>query len=85
MPLYLDVLGLVACAITSLAFAPQVWKIYRTKSGRDVSYRMFGLLAFGVILWLVYGFLIRSLPLIVTNIVTLCLALAVIALKIRYH
>jgi len=81
---FLDIIGLVAGALTTAAFVPQVWKIYRTKSGKDVSARMFTLLSVGVVLWLVYGILLQSLPLILTNGITLLLSLAIIALKIRY-
>lgn len=38
----------------------------------------------GVALWLVYGIMIRSLPVIIANVVTLGLAFAILALKIRY-
>ena len=80
----IDGIGLVAGVLTTGAFVPQVWKIYRSKSGRDVSARMFSLLSAGVVLWLIYGILLQSLPLILTNGVTLVLSLAIIALKVRY-
>jgi MtN3 and saliva related transmembrane protein len=62
-----------------------VVKIYRTKSVRDVSFRMFSLLATGVSLWLVYGIMMRSAPLIFANFVTLALSPTVLGLKIRYE
>ena len=81
----IDGIGLIAGLLTTTAFIPQVWKIYRTKSGKDVSGRMFSLLSAGIVLWLIYGILVRSVPLILTNAVTLALSLAIIALKIRYR
>jgi MtN3 and saliva related transmembrane protein len=81
----IDGIGLIAGLLTTTAFIPQVWKIYRTKSGKDVSARMFSLLSAGIVLWLIYGILVRSVPLILTNAVTLALSLAIIALKIRYR
>jgi len=80
----IDSIGLVAGVLTTGAFVPQVWKIYRSKSGKDVSARMFWMLSAGVVLWLFYGIQLQSLPLILTNGVTLVLSLAIIALKIRY-
>ena len=80
----IDSIGLVAGVLTTGAFVPQVWKIYRSKSGRDVSARMFSLLSAGVVLWLIYGIMLQSLPLILTNGVTLVLSLAIIVLKVRY-
>ena len=81
----IDSIGLVAGLLTTTAFIPQVWKIYRTKSGKDISGRMFSLFSFGIVLWLVYGILLRSAPLILSNAVTLALSLTILALKIRYR
>jgi MtN3 and saliva related transmembrane protein len=80
-----DGIGLVAGLLTTAAFIPQVSKIYRTKSGRDISARMFFIFSAGIVLWLIYGVLLQSVPLIVSNAVTLLLSLTIIALKIRYR
>jgi uncharacterized protein with PQ loop repeat len=77
----IDSIGLVAGVLTTVHFVPQVWKIYRSKSGKDVSARMFWMLSAGVVLWLFYGIQLQSLPLILTNGVTLVLSLAIIALR----
>ncbi|HKB83924.1 MAG TPA: SemiSWEET transporter [Burkholderiales bacterium] len=81
----IDSIGLIAGLLTTTAFIPQVWKIYRTKSGEDISARMISLFTAGLVLWLIYGILLRSLPLILSNTVTLALSLAIVALKIRYR
>ncbi|MBI3528712.1 MAG: SemiSWEET transporter [Betaproteobacteria bacterium] len=81
----IDGIGLIAGLLTTTAFIPQVLKIYRTKSGKDISARMISLFTTGLVLWLIYGILLRSLPLILSNVVTLVLSLAIIALKIRYR
>jgi MtN3 and saliva related transmembrane protein len=78
-------IGLMAGLLTTTAFIPQVWKIYRTKSGKDISARMFSLFSAGIVLWLIYGILLQSLPLILSNAVTLVLSLTIIALKARYR
>ena len=80
-----DSIGMFAAVLTTIAYVPQVAKIYRSKSARDVSFRMFSLLATGVSLWLVYGIMMRSAPLIFANGVTLALSLTVLALKIKYE
>jgi len=82
---YIDSIGLVAGLLTTTAFIPQVWKIYRTKSGKDISARMFSLFSAGIVLWLVYGILLQSLPLILSNAVTLVLSLTIIGLKLHYR
>ena len=81
----IEAIGLAAGLLTTTAFIPQVWKIYRTKSGKDISARMFSLFSAGIVLWLIYGILLQSLPLILSNAVTLVLSLTIIALKLHYR
>ena len=79
-----DILGMIAGTLTTIAFVPQVVKTWRSKSTQDISYGMFILFSLGLVLWLVYGMLIDSLPIILSNIVTLALALVILGLKFRY-
>ncbi len=80
----IDLLGLLAGALTTIAFVPQLLKLYATKSGKDVSARMFLIFSTGVTLWLVYGILIRSAPIIIANSLTLLMSLIILARKLRY-
>ena len=80
-----ELLGMIAALLTTIAFVPQVLRIYLTKSANDVSYLMFSIFSTGVLLWLVYGLLIGSAALIAANVVTLALCLTVIVLKVRYQ
>ena len=82
---FIESIGLVAGLLTTTAFIPQVWKIYRTKSGKDISARMFSLFSAGIVLWLVYGILLQSVPLILSNAVTLVLSMTIVVLKLRYR
>jgi len=76
--------GSAAAVLTSIAFIPQVWKILRTKHTADISLGMYILFTIGVALWLVYGILIESGPVIAANSFTLALASTVLAMKIKY-
>jgi MtN3 and saliva related transmembrane protein len=77
-------IGLLAGLLTTLAFVPQVTKVWRSKSARDVSLKMFLVFSAGVGLWLAYGILLGEWPIIVTNGATLVLALAILGMKLRY-
>lgn len=79
-----QILGFVAGVLTTAAFVPQVVKTWRTRSTHDISLGMFSLFSIGLVLWLGYGFLIDSAPIIVTNLVTLVLALTILFFKLRY-
>jgi MtN3 and saliva related transmembrane protein len=78
-------LGLVAAACTTAAFLPQVVKNWRSKSAGGLSFGTFGLFTFGVTLWLVYGLLIWSAPIIASNAVTLIINLANLGQMIWYR
>lgn len=80
----IDALGLVAGALTTIAFVPQLVRTWRTRSARDISLGMFVFFTVGVALWLVYGVLTGARPVIVANAVTLTLALAILAMKLRF-
>ena len=80
----LNVLGFVAGVLTTAAFVPQVVKIRRTRSARDISLGMYAAFTTGVVLWLAYGVALGSTPIIVANAFTLVLALAVLVMKLRY-
>jgi len=77
-----DIIGFTAAVICSLAMIPQVVKIYRTKETSDLSLGAFAALGTGIFLWLVYGLLIHSVPVIFGNAVGLSLVLYVIIMKI---
>jgi MtN3 and saliva related transmembrane protein len=78
-------LGYLAGTLTTIAFVPQVLKIHKTKSANDVSLRSFSVFCVGVALWLLYGIRMGEFPIIVTNGITLVLAIAILVLKIRYR
>ena len=78
------IIGLAAGFLTTIAFVPQVTKVWRSKSAKDVSLKMFIAFSIGVALWLAYGIMLGEWPIIITNAVTLALALAVLAMKIKY-
>lgn len=77
--------GLVAGLLTSIASLPQLIKTWRSRQVRDLSIWQPLLLSVGVALWLVYGMLIRDLPLILANITPLICNLLLTAMKIGYR
>lgn len=76
--------GLAAGFLTTVAFIPQAHKIWKTRSARDVSLPAFAAFTAGVVLWLAYGILRQEAPIIVWNAITLALAGAILAMKIRF-
>ncbi|MGB3535038.1 MAG: SemiSWEET transporter [Microcoleaceae cyanobacterium] len=77
-------IGLLAGSLTTIAFLPQVIKTWETKSTKDVSLGMFVTFCTGVMLWIVYGFLMQDLPVLMTNIATFILASTILWFKLKY-
>jgi MtN3 and saliva related transmembrane protein len=78
-------IGFAAGSLTTLAYLPQAWHSFRTRSVRDLSMAMLLTLNAGLLLWVVYGFSIHSLPLILTNVLTFVLAFPLLVMKLRFH
>ena len=77
-------LGLAAGALTTTAFLPQVIKTWKTRSAKDLSLGMFSLFCLGVLLWLIYGLIVRDIPVIAANVLTLMLASTLLFFKLRF-
>jgi MtN3 and saliva related transmembrane protein len=84
MPDLAEWLGLLAGCLTTLSFLPQVWLVWRKKSAGDISLGMYLLLCSGVALWLSYGVLIHSRPVVLANGLTLLLSMAVLLMKLVF-
>jgi MtN3 and saliva related transmembrane protein len=78
-----NLLGYAAGSMTTLAFVPQVLRTVRTRSANDLSWGMILIFILGVVLWLAYGLVLDSWPIILCNSLTLGLNLVIAAGKVR--
>jgi MtN3 and saliva related transmembrane protein len=62
-----NTIGLLAGTLTTIAFVPQVVKIWKTKHARDLSLGMFAIFSSGVLLWIWYGIEIGAMPVSVAS------------------
>jgi MtN3 and saliva related transmembrane protein len=79
-----ELIGVVAGALTTLSFLPQVLKVVRHRETAGISLAMYAIFTAGVLLWLIYGFLVSSVAVIAANAVTLGLAFTILMLKLRF-
>ena len=82
---YIDLFGFLAAFLTTIAFLPQVYKTWKTKSANDVSLIMIILFIIGLFCWIVYGLKINSIPILVANIITFIFNFSILILKITYR
>lgn len=80
----IDLIGFVAAFCTTLAFVPQAWLTWKTRSTQGVSLGMYSVFVVGVLLWLVYGIAIAAWPVIIANAITLALASFILIMKLRF-
>lgn len=84
MSVEVEITGLVAAALTTGSYLPQVVKTWQTRETRAISAGMYTMMLFGVALWLLYGIAIQSPAVIVANVVTFCLTATILILKLRH-
>ena len=77
-------IGFFAAFCTTIAFLPQAIKVFKSKSTKDISLYMFIIFTIGVFSWLIYGFIINDMPVILANVVTLVLSFFILIYKIKY-
>ncbi|HLR91061.1 MAG TPA: SemiSWEET transporter [Balneolaceae bacterium] len=80
----ITLIGLLAGFCTTISFLPQAAKTWRSKSAKDISLGMYSIMCAGVVLWLIYGFLMKDLPILLTNGVTLILACSILYFKLSF-
>jgi MtN3 and saliva related transmembrane protein len=81
---YVTILGLVAAALTVIAFFPQLMKVAKTRSTRDISLGMFSIFCAAVFLWSAYGILTNDSPVIIANLLVFVQGLIILAFKVKY-
>ena len=80
----IEILGLAAGTISSITFLPQVIRVWKTKSAKDLSFNMLLLLILGVSMWLTYGILQKDVAIIYTNSMMLAMAFIMVYFKLKF-
>ncbi len=83
----MDIINIVGAAggiVSSVTFLPQVIKIWKTKSAKDLSMGTLLFLVLNVSLWLLYGILTNLYPIIITNGIVLSMVFIMIYFKLTF-
>ena len=78
------ILGLVAGLFTTFSLVPQLYRVLKLKSAREISLWFTAAMATGNLLWLAYGLALHLLPVIVWNVISFLLAVGLVGAKLRY-
>ncbi len=83
MASWITLIGICAATLTTGSFLPQVIKTWRTRDTRSLSLLMYVAFSTGTALWLLYGILIRDLPIIAANVIACALSSSILVLKLK--
>ena len=78
-----ELIGNFAAGATTASFIPQAIKVMRTRDTHSISLWMYVIFTFGVVLWLMYGILLKAHPIMLANAVTLIFAAVILGYKLR--
>lgn len=82
MPTWTDWMGYAAAVLTTTSFVPQAWLTFRSRDVSGISLGMYGTFTVGVALWLAYGIALCAWPIVIANLITLCLASSILTMKL---
>lgn len=77
----LALIGLLAGALTTGAWLPQLHRTWRRRSAEDISWSYLMTFGSGIVTWIVYGMSVGDVALLAANIVTLTLLAGLVLLK----
>ena len=81
----IDLVGFIAAFLTTSAFLfPQAWLTWNVKRAEGVSLGMYCIMVSGVFCWLIYGFMLGAMPIILANLISLALSAFILAMKLIY-
>lgn len=80
-----EILGFVAAISTTVSFVPQAIKVIRTRNTDGISLLMYALFTAGMSLWLIYGIVIGSRPMMISNLITALLSAIILGMTFRNH
>lgn len=78
------IIGLVAASLTTFAFLPQSLRAIKTRHTKDISLPMLVMMEVGVIIWIIYGWMISDIPLLFANTISFIFVTVTLILKVKY-
>jgi len=81
----IEIIGLIAAVLTTSAFLPQVYKTWKTKDVSGFSLPMFLMFFIGIIFWLIYGILVKSISMLLANSITLVSSFLLLYFILKYR
>jgi len=82
--MFIQIIGFLAAATSTISLIPQIYKSYKTRSAKDISILMLINFFITSILWVVYGVAIASLAVIGCNVIMMLFSIWLLLLSVKY-
>ena len=82
--LNIDILGYVGTSILGITLFPQVFKTFTEKKANDLSMSYLMLQLTSNVLFIIYGYFLESLPIIISNGIVMSCSLSLVYAKFMY-
>jgi MtN3 and saliva related transmembrane protein len=82
--LIVNIIGFTAGTLMAITMVPQIIQSLKTKSVKDISLWMLVIYVTSSCLWMIYGILIKSLPVAITDGFAFCVSTIQLIIKIKY-
>jgi MtN3 and saliva related transmembrane protein len=79
-----EIIGYIGGALTTVCILPQLVTVYRSRSVENVSLEMYCVLLTGQCFWVVYGYMVTDMNVIVANVVAGTLTVCLLLLGVYY-
>jgi MtN3 and saliva related transmembrane protein len=79
-----EYLGFIAGLFTTISLAPQLYRVLRLKSAEEISLSFTICMAFGSLLWLMYGILSSLFSVLLWNAITFIFSSGLVISKIKF-
>jgi len=79
-----EYLGLIAGVLTTGSLVPQIIRVFRLKSAREISTTFTGMMLLGTVLWLTYGIMLLLVPIMIWNSIAVVLVITLLGAKMKY-
>ncbi len=84
MDVFFEIIGYIGGFFTAVCFLPQTLKTLKNKAVNDLSLFSYGIYSIGILCWILYGFYVHSVQMVVFNSISLVFALAIFYMIVKY-
>ena len=79
-----EIVGYMAGFFTAIPLIPQIYKSYKMKSTKDLSLLFLVISALGSLLWIIYGVMLKDMPLIISSSIFIVSEILLLIMKICF-